>query len=115
MVQSGGNFDTSRTVEQESAAKLDVVRESVAFRPLLVARSGNCVVALCITWLLVTFAASASGRERENETAGGAFLPSCVMPEAAVDLRTLPSVEAIDAHTDIAVFLQDGVPAEVRL
>lgn len=115
MVQSAENFDTSRTAEQQCVANLDVERASAALQPLVVARGGNCVVALCITWLLVTFAASASGRERENETSGVTLLSSCGMPEATVDLRTLPSVEAIDAHTDIAVFLQDGVPVEVRL
>ncbi len=34
---------------------------------------------------------------------------------SAFDVTALPSLDSIDKHTDITVFLQTGVPAELRL
>ena len=78
------------------------------------------LVTLCIALLLAIFVAIAfaQAHEDENTAPGVAALPAGGTPEPtalAFDPATLPSLDAIDAQTDIIAFLQNGVPAELRL
>src|SRR5262245_12322833 len=74
----------------------------------------------CFAWLLITSLATAlaQGSEQVLEqlgvvtlSAGGASGANASTLEAA----TLPSIDSIDADTDVTVFLRSGVPAELRL
>jgi hypothetical protein len=60
----------------------------------------------------------ASHQIERGKPADAANSPERDAPEVTVsgfDAATLPPIESIDAQTDIAVFLQSGVPAELRL
>jgi len=61
---------------------------------------------------------SASGPAPQARSAGAAALLEHKLPEAtksAFDPATLPSLDSIDAQTDIKVFLQSSVPEELRV
>lgn len=55
---------------------------------------------VCVAWLFTASIATASAQEQTASTI-----------EAAI----LPSLDSIDAQTDITVFLRSGVPARLRL
>jgi uncharacterized protein DUF3306 len=60
----------------------------------------------------------ASHQIERGKPADAANSPERDAPEVTVsgfDAATLPPIESIDAQTDITVFLQSGVPAELRL
>lgn len=55
--------------------------------------------------------AAATADDRQPRSAQGATPVEC--PEELFDIAKLPSLESITAETDIRVFLQKGVPAEL--
>ena len=78
------------------------------------------LVTLCIALLLTIFAAIAFAQEHEGKNTAGraAALPATgtsALTASAFDPATLPSLDSIDAHTDVTVFLRNGVPATLRL
>jgi Protein of unknown function (DUF3306) len=79
--------------------------------------SASFLVTLCIAWL-VMFAPVAVAQDREKGTDASRLAAASDAPDvtvAAFDLAALPPLDSIDAHTNIAVFLQNGVPAEMRI
>src|SRR6267143_1581158 len=77
------------------------------------------VATLCSTSLLTIFMAIAPAQERKdaNTVSDVAALAAGVAHEvapSAFDVATLPASDSIDAKTDIAIFLQDGVPAPMQ-
>jgi hypothetical protein len=82
--------------------------------------SAILLVTLWIAALLTPFLAIAFAQEREdrNTVPGVAALPAGGAPQVAptaFDLAALPSLDSIDAQTDITVFLQSDVPAELQV
>ena len=68
---------------------------------------------LSIAWLLTAFVGSAFaqvGEQGAKVPRGGIF---CVCE--ASEVPALPSLDSINAQTDITVFLRDGVPSALRL
>ena len=55
---------------------------------------------ICIAWFLTASIATTFAQEKTA---------------SALDVASLPSVDSIDAQTNITVFLRSGVPARVRL
>jgi hypothetical protein len=56
---------------------------------------------------------AAADASREAAPSVDAAAPSTPVPEPAIDLSALPSIESITAATDIRAFLAPGVPAEL--
>jgi hypothetical protein len=74
-------------------------------------RSTRGIVAVTLLSIVTAFAGPAIAREGAVDplTRGAAASAS------ASDVTTLPSLDSIDAQTDITVFLRSGVPTELRL
>jgi uncharacterized protein DUF3306 len=87
---------TGHAIESEADSRRGAIGQVTA----AITRLG--IFVLGIACLLVTFMALAlaQSRERANE---------------AFDLAALPALDSIDAQTDIAVFLQSGVPIELHV
>lgn len=86
---------------------------------LSVLGSAGATMTLCVACLLTIFVAIASAQESEHASnapylaalpAGGAEVTA-----PTFDLAMLPTIDSIDARTDITIFLQGGVPAEMQL
>jgi hypothetical protein len=85
------------------------------------------IVVVTVLSLLTAFAGSAVAHEQSNlsaskpapqtRSAGAADLLAynAPAPRSAFDRDTLPSLDLIDAQTDIKVFLQSWVPEELRV
>jgi len=75
------------------------------------------VVSIACLLIAVVTLALAQEREQANQRPGSANLYASSTLEVTAsgfDLSTLPTIESIDAQTDITVFLQRGVPDELR-
>jgi hypothetical protein len=85
---------------------------------LVMTRAG-VPIALGVAWLIVMFAtiAFANEGERSGETAGVAAVHADDTSLGTVshfDFADVPSVDSINAHTDIKPFLRSGVPLELH-
>jgi hypothetical protein len=113
--------------QESSGAKIDHRREGISRltssareTAIFVIGSGFLLVTLWIALPLTAILtiALAHGREDKNTALSVAALPSGGAPQltpTTLDPAALLSLDAIDAQTDITVFLQNGVPAELRL
>ena len=74
------------------------------------------LTALCIAVFLIASVATAfaQGREQESKALGAVSLAPKVNVSAS-GATGLPSLDSIDAQTDIAAFLSEGVPAGLQL
>src|SRR5262245_17186041 len=68
-----------------------------------------------IACLLIAFVTLALAQEREQGSANLYTRSTLEVTASGFDPSTLPTIESIDAQTDITVFLQSGVPDELRL
>ena len=112
---------------ESSSRKIDHRRKGIGRltssareRAILVIGSGFLFITLWIASPLTAILtiALAQGREHKNIAPRVAALPSNREPELtalAFDPAILPSLDAIDAHTDITAFLRSDVPAALRL
>jgi hypothetical protein len=126
MSQAEANPGSTQQRQIGSGARIDLGCKggSRSNRPakdsVFVLGSAGLLVTLCIALLLSIFIAIAfaQAHEDENTAPGVAALPASGALEltaSAFDPAALPPLDAIDAQTDITVFLQNGVPAELRL
>src|SRR5262249_18008968 len=107
--------------------KIDLTRQDVGVAPpsakhiaVFVIGSARLLINFCIVSFLIIIVtpAFAQEQERTNNVSGVAMLPVSDVAEvtsSAFGPVLLPSLDSIDAQTDITVFLQGGVPAELRL
>jgi hypothetical protein len=90
-------------------------------RPKVFAAAGRgLITTLSIAWLFIVAAPFGFAQEREqgSEVSGVTELAARAAPEmnrSTIEPATLPSLDSIDAKTDITVFLRSGVRAELRL
>ena len=86
---------------------------------LLAATAGGATAnELCLDQPVVLASDPASPQLAQAKPADQSNPPERTAPEATAsrfDAATLPSIESIDAQTDITVFLQNSVPNELRL
>jgi hypothetical protein len=125
MSQAEANPGAAQQRQNGSGAKIDPGLEGgsrsngPAKDSVFVIGSAGLLVTLCIALLLTIFIAIAlaEGHEDENTAPGVAALTrdASELTASAFDPATLPSLDAIDAQTDITAFLQSGVPAELLL
>jgi hypothetical protein len=127
MSQAEPDPGAARQLQKGPGAETDLRREGVG-RPNACAKEKTILV-LGSTFLLITLwvaapftafvavaTAFAQAREDKNVMPRVAALPGGT-PEvtpAAFDPAPLPSLDAIDAHADITVFLRSGVPTELQ-
>lgn len=106
--------------EQTEGASIDRVDLRDIKATPMSARSAGALIALQVAWLSFALAANSFAGEREwrIDNADAAVVPlnsACEAPPSVLDPVVLPPLDSIDARTNLAVFLQEGVPVELRL